>query len=83
MKLSDGAIGKRYFVKEINLAMAARRRLEILGMTGNAKVDILNSKRSGTKIIKVRGTRFALGSEFAKGIEVEELQMQTGGQINE
>ncbi len=71
MKLSEGKIGGVYYVKSIQLGTPAKRRLEILGMTGNAVVEVLNSKKSGTKIIKVRGTRFAIGKEFADGIEVE------------
>ena len=71
MKLSEGRIGEEYFVKEIDLELAAKRRLEILGMTHGARVLVLNSKKSGTKIIKVRGTRFALGAEFSKGISIE------------
>jgi ferrous iron transport protein A len=71
MRLSDGKAGNLYKVNAINLSTPAKRRLEILGMTGNAQVAVLNSKKSGTKIIKVRGTRFALGKEFADGIEVE------------
>lgn len=78
MKLSEGRVGEEYFVKTIDLDMPAKRRLEILGMTGNSRVLVLNSKRSGTKIIKVRGTRFALGWEFAEGIEVEETKKGKG-----
>ena len=72
MKLSEGKIGKEYCVKTIDLGLAVKRRLEILGMTGNATVTVVNSKKSGTKIIKVRGTRFALGKEFTQSIDVEE-----------
>ncbi len=71
MKLSEGKLGKSYAVKEISLDLPVKRRLEILGMTMNTTVTVVNSKRSGTKIIKVRGTRFALGSDFAKKILVE------------
>lgn len=78
MKLSEGTVGNLYFVKSIELDTPAKRRLEILGMTGNAIVSVLNSKRSGTKIIKVRGTRFALGAEFAEGIEVEPANGEGG-----
>lgn len=70
MRLTDGKVGESYFVKEINLKIPIKRRLEVLGMTTNARVDILNSKRTNTKIIKVRGTRFAIGKSFADGIEV-------------
>ena len=79
MKLSEGKIGEEYFVKDISLDMPAKRRLEILGMTGNSRVLVVNSKKSGTKIIKVRGTRFALGAEFASGIEVEETDKKEEG----
>ena len=44
---------------------------EMLGMTNLTKVIVLNNKKSGSIIIKVRGTRFALGKEFAKGIKVK------------
>ena len=59
--------------------MPAKRRLEILGMTGNSRVMVLGSKKSGTKIIKVRGTRFALGADFANGIEVENAYKKEEG----
>ena len=71
MKLSEGIVGNEYFVKAIDLELSVKRRLEILGMTHGARVTVLNSKKAGTKIIKVRGTRFALGAEFAEGISVE------------
>ena len=70
MKISEGKIGKTYIVKGIELGLEVKRRFEILGMTVNSAVEIVNSKRSGTKIIKVRGTRFAIGRKFAEGIEV-------------
>ncbi len=72
MRISDCLVGKTYIVKEISLGLEVKRRLEILGMTINSTVDIINSKRSGTRIIKVRGTRFAIGKKFAEGIEVVE-----------
>ena len=43
---------------------------EILGMTGSAAVTVMNKKRGGAMIIRVRGTRFAIGREFAEGIIV-------------
>ncbi len=72
MKLCDGILGRTYAIKEISLDLPVKRRLEILGMTNDARVTVLNSKKSGSKIIKVRGTRFAIGGKFAQQIEVEE-----------
>ncbi len=74
MRLSEGLIGKSYLVKEIALELPVKRRLEILGMTMNTVVTVMNSKRTGAKIIKVRGTRFALGADFAEKIQVEQAK---------
>ena len=66
--LMQGELGKRYRVMDIRLDTAVKRRFEILGMTKGASVSILNKKRSGSMIIKIRGTRFAIGKKFAEGI---------------
>ena len=68
LKLSEAQIGKTYAVDRINLKTDVRRRFEILGMTGRAAVTVMNRKRGGAMIIRVRGTRFAIGREFAEGI---------------
>ena len=52
MILRNGAIGKSYIVKELNLPKEAERRLEILGMTENPSIDVVNKKKSGSMIIK-------------------------------
>ena len=49
-----------------------KRRLQMLGMTKGTEVRILNNKKSGSIIMKVRGTRFAIGRRIAEGILVEE-----------
>ncbi len=73
MRLSDGINGNKYIVQSIELALSVKRRLEILGMTHGAVIHILNQKKSGPMIIKVRGTRFALGRGFCRGISVKEV----------
>ena len=52
------------------VAEAIGRRLEALGVNEKTPVAILNRKGSGSVIIKVRGTRLALGRKIAEGIEV-------------
>ncbi|WP_182187445.1 FeoA family protein [Pectinatus frisingensis] len=74
MILSDGSINASYVVKNINLANNIERRLEMLGMTTGVKVVILNKKHNGAIILKVRGTRFALGREITDGIEIGEYE---------
>lgn len=71
MTLLRGKIGSSYIVEDIDLEPSIKRRLEMLGLTNGTKVEILNSKKNGSIIIKVRGTRFAIGKEIASGIVVE------------
>lgn len=72
MTLREGNIGSRYEVREIRLEDKVRRRLQMLGLTKGTEVSVLNNKKSGSVIMKVRGTRFAIGRQIAEGILVEE-----------
>ena len=72
MTLRQGTIGNKYQVKEIQLEDKVKRRLQMLGMTKGTEVRILNNKKSGSIIMKVRGTRFAIGKRIAECILVEE-----------
>ncbi len=71
MVLSDGKIGSSYQVEDIRLPLNMEKRLEALGMTRGTPVTVLNSKSHGVLIVKVRGTRFALGRNITKNIFVE------------
>lgn len=72
MYLNEAQVDKNYTVKKITLPFETERRLEALGMTNRAPVSVLNRKGKGILIIKLRGTRFALGYNITKNIEVEE-----------
>lgn len=72
MTLREGTIGSSYQVKEIQLEDKVKRRLQMLGMTKGTEVRVLNNKKSGSIIMKVRGTRFAIGKRIAEGILVKE-----------
>ena len=74
MQLNEGKIGKKYEVEEIQLALKIERRMEALGMTCGTVITFMNKKRHGAIIIKVRGTRFALGRSIAEKIQVKEVQ---------
>lgn len=71
MILRDGKIGGSYRVKQIDLPEESARRLEILGMTQNTRISVINKKSAGSMIIRVRGTRFAIGKGFTEKITVE------------
>lgn len=72
MKLHEGEIGRSYIVQNVMIEERLTRRLEALGVNERTKITILNKKKSGTLIIKVRGTRLALGQKIADGIEIKE-----------
>ena len=72
MLLSEGKVGARYRVERMHLAIQTERRLEALGLTGGASIEMMNRKRHGAVIIKLRGTRFAIGKGIAQNIEIEE-----------
>ena len=74
MYLKDAQIGRTYVVQKIDLPFQLERRLEALGMTNQTPVSVLNRKGKGILIIKLRGTRFALGYNITKNIEVKEGQ---------
>ncbi len=76
MKLNEGEIGKNYVVTGVLAEKRIARRLEALGVNERTPVTVLNKKGSGSLIIKVRGTRLALGRQIAEGITVEEARMR-------
>ena len=74
MNVSQAQKWRTYLVKKVNLEGNIERRLEMLGMTDQVKLMVLNKKNQGAVIIKVRGTRFAIGKEIADAIEIEEIE---------
>lgn len=72
MKLHKGEIGKTYIVYSVMVDDTITRRLEALGVNEMTPVTLMNKKGSGTVIIKVRGTRLALGRRISEGIEIRE-----------
>ena len=75
MYLCDGKIDNNYKVTDIELPTNIGKRLEALGMTCGTPVTVLNSKNHGVLIVKVRGTRFALGRNITKKVLVGYISM--------
>lgn len=73
MRLYECEVGKRYLVENVMVDEAITRRLEALGVNEGTPVQILNKKGSGSVIIKVRGTRLAMGRKLSEGIEAVEV----------
>ena len=73
MNLNDSCINQTYQVLGVTgLALPVERRLEALGLTEGTRITVLNKKTKGAMIVKVRGTRFAVGRNIAAGILIEE-----------
>ena len=70
MYLCNGKIGSNYQISGLELPTNMEKRLEALGMTNGTTVTVLNSKNHGVLIVKVRGTRFALGRNITRNILV-------------
>ncbi len=74
MKLNETPIGQDFIIVRVQEEERLLRRLEALGILEGTRVHVLNRKRNGATIIKVRGSRWALGNDIAQGIEVEETK---------
>ncbi len=70
MLLSDATKGQVCSVLNLNLPDMLQHRLEALGITQGCSLQILNRKGHGILIIKLRGTRYALGYNITSKIEV-------------
>jgi len=71
MTLYEGKTGEQFRIIKIQLQQSnLTRRLEALGINEMTIVQKLNAKRGGACIIKVRGTRLAIGKHIAQGIQV-------------
>ena len=70
MKLNQGEITGTYQVIKVEVRKDLKRRLEVLGMTGGTVLEVMNKKSGGTMIVKIRGTRFALGKKITENVEV-------------
>lgn len=70
MRLCDSEAGKTYTVCSVNLEETIKGRLMALGVCENTAVMVLNRKQSGSAIIRVRGTRLALGRKITEGITI-------------
>ncbi len=66
-------IGETCRVEKINLPFQIERRLQALGMIRDTTISVLNRKGKGIMIIKLRGSRFALGYQMTKNIEVKKV----------
>lgn len=70
MTLQEGTEGTGYLVEKVELPLDLERRLGALGLIEGSRVHVLRKKHRGAMIIKVRGTRFAVGNGISCHIKV-------------
>lgn len=78
MTLQEGNAGARYTVEKLELPVNLERRLEALGLIEGSEIAVLRKKRRGAMIVKVRGTRFAVGCGISSHIFIEKEAAQHG-----
>ncbi len=76
MTILEGTVRENYIVTDIRMEENITRRLEALGINSGTHLKLMNRKKNGTVIIKVRGTRWAVGRDIAVGIEVIPGEME-------
>ena len=74
MTLREGKINRTYIVEDVMLEDKLMVRLQALGMIPGTQVEIINQKSNDSLMIKVRGTRFAIGRQIADGVNVQEMR---------
>ncbi len=74
MYLSGGQVGKKYIIKSIFLEDKLKYRLQVLGLIKNTKIEILNKSFRNSLVLKVRGTKLAVGKKIIDAIKIEEVQ---------
>ncbi len=77
MTLYEAQKGNSYCIKGLYVEPAITRRLEALGLNDGTIINVLNRKKHGALIVRVRGTRLALGKHISSNIEISEYQEET------
>ena len=73
MTLNNAKVGTSYTVENMDLKIDIKRHLEAIGMILNTTIEVLNKKRNGAVIFKVRGTRLAVGKNISQNITIKEI----------
>ena len=73
MTLKNAKVGTSYTVENMDLKIDIKRHLEAIGMILNTTIEVLNKKRNGSVIFKVRGTRLAVGKNISQNITIKEI----------
>ena len=70
MTLSNVESGRKVTIIGLNTSRAVEERLAALGLFPGAAVEVVRSSRGGEKILGCLDSRFAIGRDLTKAIEV-------------
>ena len=71
MTLNFGRANETYRLEALDLPPMVAKRLEALGMVRETEVEVMRVKPRGAMIVKVRGTRFAIGQGISSHIYIK------------
>lgn len=72
MTLLECKVQKVYKIEQLQIEGNTGRRLLSLGLIHGTPIQVINRKRNGAVIFKARGSRFAIGSNIAANIFVND-----------
>jgi ferrous iron transport protein A len=72
MTLYDGIEKGKYIVESIDLDIKTKKRLQDMGITQGVAIKILSKLGKHAYILRIRGSRVALGKEITANIYVKE-----------
>lgn len=70
MRLTDAKTQIPYYVVAMEHPARKKHCLQRLGITNSAQILVLNKKKTGDMIVKIRGARIAIDKVYAKEIFV-------------
>ena len=70
MTLSKVACGKKVTIVSLKLNRSIEERMAALGLFPGAEVEVIRASRGGEMILACLDSRFALGRELTRSIEV-------------
>lgn len=73
MTLNDGKINGKYEVVSIQVDNKTKKRLQDMGITQGGIIKIMSFVGTHAFILRVRGSRVALGKDIVQCIEVNEV----------
>lgn len=73
MTLYEAQKDGNYVISGLYVEEGISRRLQALGLNDGTRIEVLNRKKHGALIIRVRGTRLALGRHISSNIEIREV----------